>query len=469
MNNFNYKRIADPVHKTIGLSKVEIDIIDTYCFQRLKHIKQLGLANYVYPGASFGRFEHCIGACHIAGRMLEHIKNNIKDSEISDEKLQTYRLAALLHDVGHYPFSHILEESIKDYYSDSYLENGDSEDEATPYLKHETVGKEIIVNNPEIHGIIEENGLDAEKIAAIFMRTNPRLDYQNLVSSDLDVDRLDYLLRTSHYTGLPYGSVDIDYLISQVCLDSNNYICFDRKTIRTIDHLLLSRYFDRLQVAHHKTVTALEIVLGEIIKTLLEKGVVDFSANNIKEKISSKDWHLYNDSYIMKHIKDLNETEKDEIIKVRTDSILNRQPPKLVAEVEYFFNRDNENFSTQKQLLEKSIEDFANKFDIDKNLWYLWSKDVQLTKALSLLPITENPQEDFSSIPEELLQAPLILNNKEGKEGKPIFGFKDSLMHILSNNAFFKIRLYVHLDESNIGIRDTICEYIKRECNLPFK
>lgn len=109
---FDRKHIHDAVHGTIGLSKIEVDIISSAPFQRLHNIKQLGLAYLVYPTLNYTRFSHSLGACHVMGRLLEAIERNA-EYVLSPSDKQLYRLAALLHDIGHYPFSHTMERGIE--------------------------------------------------------------------------------------------------------------------------------------------------------------------------------------------------------------------------------------------------------------------------------------------------------------------------------------------------------------------
>src|SRR5438046_9773791 len=111
MGSFDAKRVADPVHGTIGLSELEAAVINTGAFQRLRNVKQLGLAHLVYPGADYSRFSHSVGACHVMGRALEALRAYARVT-IEDDDIQLYRLAALLHDVGHYPLSHELQEAV---------------------------------------------------------------------------------------------------------------------------------------------------------------------------------------------------------------------------------------------------------------------------------------------------------------------------------------------------------------------
>src|SRR5262245_45234947 len=116
MPRFHFRRITDAVHGTFGISELESDIISTRVFQRLHNVKQLGLAHLIYPDLNYSRFAHSLGACHVAGRMMRSINLNSPNNRRWDEdQIQLYRLAALLHDLGHYPSSHAMEHVVQDY------------------------------------------------------------------------------------------------------------------------------------------------------------------------------------------------------------------------------------------------------------------------------------------------------------------------------------------------------------------
>jgi HD superfamily phosphohydrolase len=252
------KRVADPIHGTIGLTDPECRILATRAFQRLRNIKQLGLAHYVFPNADYSRFSHSLGVCHVAGRTLEAIQSQIGAQKLSDDEIQRYRLAGLCHDIGHYPYSHAMEYAIQDFYSESLLEGSGCEGKPTPpseVIKHEQVGKRVLTLDPELLSIKPADSW--REIASIFAREGPQT-FGNLISSDLDADRIDYLMRTAHHTGLPYGNVDIEYLLSQVRIDAKNRVCFSDSALRAAEHLLVCRYFDYQQVAFNKTVAGLE-------------------------------------------------------------------------------------------------------------------------------------------------------------------------------------------------------------------
>jgi HD superfamily phosphohydrolase len=244
--SFDEKRIADPVHGTIGLSALEARVISTRAFQRLRNVKQLGLAHYVFPGADYSRFSHSLGVCHLTGRMIDTLKNFISSSGRqvdpehdlgNDNVVQLYRLAGLLHDLGHYPFSHTTEHAGRSHYRGK----------GVAFIRHEEVGKQVLLNDSELRTILEEDGLSADTIASIFTRET-MTPYSRVISSDLDADRMDYLLRNAHHTGLPYGLVDLDYLLTQFRLDNTPQVCLSHRALKTADHFLLGRYFDYQQV-----------------------------------------------------------------------------------------------------------------------------------------------------------------------------------------------------------------------------
>jgi HD superfamily phosphohydrolase len=146
--DFLTKRISDPVYGSMGFSEAETDVIGTPNFQRLRNIKHLGLVDYVFPGATYARFSHCLGTCHLTGRILDSLCKVRPD--IEEREVQIYRMAALLHDVGHYPFSHAMDEAVEDHYKSLFLDetgtaSTGSEGETGPkWYSHESLGKHVV-------------------------------------------------------------------------------------------------------------------------------------------------------------------------------------------------------------------------------------------------------------------------------------------------------------------------------------
>src|ERR1700674_3976075 len=212
--DLNRKRIADSVHKTVGLSELEVQLIETPTFQRLRHIKHLGLADYVFPGADFSRLAHCIGVCHVTWLVLNGIQV-FHGRPLTDDQIQLYRVAGLLHDIGHYPFSHVMDHAVRNFYLESMVDPQRSQSEGAATnpskgngpmegLSHERVATVILDHDPSVREVLKRFSIDPKSVADIITRANPEESpaLGNLISSDLDADKIDYLLRTANSTGL---------------------------------------------------------------------------------------------------------------------------------------------------------------------------------------------------------------------------------------------------------------------------
>lgn len=467
--HFNHKRISDPVHGTIGLSELEVNVVNSRVFQRLRNVKQLGLAHYVFPGADYPRFSHSLGVCHITGRVLESLET--KGVEIDRAAFQRFRLAALLHDVGHYPFSHSMEVPIENHYKETLIINQGEESESgaeetaavVPYFNHESVGKEILLRDSELNSILR-NEYEPRDIYSIILRESPSL-YGNLVSSDLDADRSDFMLRSAHFTGLPYGSVDLNYLVSQLSLDHEQNLCLSAKALRAADHFLLCRYFDYQQIPFNKSVSAFELVLKDVISILLEQGRIDCSAAAISKMIAEDRWFHFDDRFILQRMQELHEESSNgSIERAKANSIINRKPPRLLGEIQYIQSREDSEgrrYLDLRQRLREKLSDWANDFGIDFARWYLWDPPpMVLTKIGSHIPVSA-----MGSGPDEkdkYDQAVRIMN-RAGDKSTPIVEIPDSLMSILSNYALYSHRVYVLFPEGEESRRDEIAEQIRED------
>lgn len=235
------KNIRDSVHGNIYLDELEVKLMDTPPVQRLRRIKQLGFTNLVYPGANHSRFEHSIGTMHIA--------SNIADSVGLDEHTKKMiRSCALLHDVGHGPFSHV---------SEGVLD--------TP---HEYLTSKVIEES-EILDILTEM-FDPQEIIDIIHGKGP---LGHIISSELDADRMDYLLRDSYYTGVAYGTIDVERLISSMKLEEN--LIIGSKGIQAAESALIARYQMYPSVYQHHTTRIVNSMFRRCMKWLFEAGIVD--------------------------------------------------------------------------------------------------------------------------------------------------------------------------------------------------
>lgn len=244
-----HKIINDPVHGFIEVPKgILLDLIDTEAFQRLRRIKQLALSSLVYPGAVHSRFNHCIGAMHLTGQALDVLKS--KGVEISDEEYEATLIAILLHDIGHGPFSHALE---------SVILQG---------LHHERMSKAIMLDlNTQFDGRLTT-------AIQIFEGKYPRKFLHQLVSSQLDMDRMDYLKRDSYFTGVVEGVVSASRIIKTLNVVEGRLVV-ESKGILSVEKFIVARRLMYWQVYLHKAVLAAEHMIVHILqraKQLIQAG-----------------------------------------------------------------------------------------------------------------------------------------------------------------------------------------------------
>ncbi|MDX2141999.1 MAG: HD domain-containing protein [Rhodospirillaceae bacterium] len=420
-------------------------------------MRQLGLAHLVFPGAGYSRFAHSVGACHVVGMMIEALRRNTKEP-IQDEQIQLYRLAALLHDVGHYPFSHALEEEIDNHYKGtSFLAGGairNKEDTAIdgepPSYNHELLGKRIIENDSEIATVLKAHNVNLEDLKAVFSKQDP-LSMTALISSDLDCDRLDYLRRTAYHAGTPYGDVDIGYIVSQTTLDKDRRVCFKNKALKAADHLLVSRYYDYLQLPFHKTVVALEIALKEVFRELLKLGYIDCSSDAILKRIKESQWKDFDDQHVISLFRQAVTDPKVQQVnglQKKIQSILLRTPPKLIVASERIDDtiRKKDHKGSVQQLNDK-LDSWAKETGIDRTFWYVWQRSLQLTKIGAKVPFSD--AKDLGD--EERSQLVHILGHDTqngGVTSTPLIECQNTLINSLSEKAYYGIRLYVLLEGS---------------------
>lgn len=246
MNSFSNKRkiFNDPIYGFVSLPyEIIYDLIEHPCFQRLRRIKQLGLTNLVYPGALHTRFHHAMGAMHLMGQAIEVIRS--KGNEITDDEAKAVTIAILLHDIGHGPFSHALEHSI------------------VSNISHEAISELFMYRlNKEFKG-------ELTLAIRIFQNKYHKNFLHQLVSSQLDMDRLDYLKRDSFFTGVSEGVVSSDRIIIMLNV-VNDQLAVEAKGIYSIEKFIVARRLMYWQVYLHKTVLSAENLLVNILKRAKE-------------------------------------------------------------------------------------------------------------------------------------------------------------------------------------------------------
>ncbi len=315
--------IRDPIHGFIPLSEWEWDIINHPVFQRLRKIKQLGLTDMVYPGACHTRFEHSLGVMHVASLMFDHIVKKskillINDLDFNDAGLEKdkciLKIACLLHDVGHSPFSHASEELFG--FDDSRKTRYSHEQYSSAIIRF--LMKEVI----EKHPINNNYGIKAEDIAKFIegdTSIGRSLIWRNILSSQIDADRADYLLRDSLHIGVAYGHFDLHRIINSlsVVLDNNGspVIAIDEDSKFVAESLVIARYLMFNQVYFHRTRRAYDHHLSFVLKEILKDSNSLFppptSEKDMTKYIELDDWFVYS------RIKDGSAGEHGEIIKNR--------------------------------------------------------------------------------------------------------------------------------------------------------
>jgi len=234
------KIINDPVYGFIKIPyDIVYDLIEHPLFQRLRRIRQLGLTSYVYPGANHTRFQHAVGAMHLMGQAIEAIRS--RGHEITDEEARAVSIAILLHDIGHGPFSHSLENSL--------IRN----------TSHESISLMFMEQ------LNDEFGGKLEKAIQIFKNEYPKRFLHQLVSSQLDMDRLDYLKRDSFFTGVTEGVIGSDRIIKMLNV-VNDQLVVDEKGIYSIEKFLIARRLMYWQVYLHRAVVSSEQLLVMMLK-----------------------------------------------------------------------------------------------------------------------------------------------------------------------------------------------------------
>ncbi len=233
--------IKDPIHGYIELNKPEIEIVDTPQFQRLRRIRQLSAAHLTYPGAEHTRFHHSLGVLHIAGKIAQRLRTAELITETEAQKL---RLAGLLHDIGHGPFSHLFEE---------VLHKRD--------INHEQIATRII-KETVISDILNEHGIDPLEMSTLSVgqHENNKPYLNQVIAGQFSADVLDYLPRDSYFTGVEYGRVDIDRLVRSIDVVDDRLAVRDT-ALYVLEAMVIARYEMFKAVYFHRSVRAAETML----------------------------------------------------------------------------------------------------------------------------------------------------------------------------------------------------------------
>ena len=321
--NKKQKFLRDSVYGDINLSGFEVRVMDMPQFQRIRRIKQLGLISLIYPGANHTRFEHCIGTMYLASKLATKL-------DLSKEEIELVRMSGLLHDVGHGPFSHVSEGVLS--------------------FPHEKL-TEYVIKKTSMHDLLDER-----------FNTNEIVDIINgegklgpIISGELDVDRMDYLQRDSHNTGVAYGVIDYERIISNLRLDDG--LILDIKGVQAAEGALVSRYFMYPSVYQHHTTRIVNGMFRRALKREIDSG-----------KINENDMYKYDDGDIIA----LFRQSDDEIVRDMINRLDNRIIPKRVKTIRLDnFKTPEKLYKIEQKTLRKAEEEIAEDFNMDKNYVFI--------------------------------------------------------------------------------------------------
>jgi hypothetical protein len=379
--NWSNKRkiVNDPVYGLINIpSEIIYDIIEHRYFQRLRRIKQLGLTDYVYPGAVHTRFQHTLGAVHLINNAIGTLR--LKNVEISSDEENAVTLAILLHDIGHGPFSHTLENNIATEFG--------HEDLSLLYMQE---------LNKEFKGQLD-------LAIKIFSNKYHKKFLHQLVSSQLDVDRLDYLRRDSFYTGVSEGVISSDRIIKMLNV-VNDQLVVEAKGIYSIEKFLIARWLMYWQVYLHKTVVSAEQLLLKIfkrVKYLIKENEEIYLSKEFDFffKVKDKNTHailenfsIIDDNDILALVKNWTNHE-DKVLSLLSKNLLNRHLYKIEIQNTPFENHKIEELrkkaSVKLNLSKDELEYFVFTNHISKEAYSVLDEKIQiLYKDGSLVDIAD--------------------------------------------------------------------------------
>ena len=254
--------IRDPLWNNIRVDSVALSLIDTPVFQRLRYVRQLGLAHLVYPGATHSRFEHALGTYHLARRTVAMLSERGDIDHLQDE-MRIVAPAALLHDLGHYPFSHALEE--------------------IGALHHEDVAGPLITGGPVAEILRSELGADVPERVHALVQGRSSSPLQGLISGSLDIDKIEYLKRDALMCGVPYGEIDVDRLTNSMVVvedpaDGMLKIGVVEKALSALESLLFAKYQMYRNVYWHHAVRSATSMYKRLVGDSLRAGALDGGA-----------------------------------------------------------------------------------------------------------------------------------------------------------------------------------------------
>ena len=312
------KFIRDSIHGNLPLDPFEIEVLDYPQLQRLRRVKQLGFISLIYPGANHSRFEHSIGTMHLASKLADQL-------ELSKEDKDLVRIAGLLHDAGHGPFSHV--------------------SEAVLGVNHEEITA-FVIEKTSIHDKLSEK-FDTKEIIDII---NGEGKLGPIISGDLDMDRMDYLIRDSHYTGVAYGVIDTERIISNLKLERE--LILDIKGVQAAESALTARYLMYPSVYQHHTTRIINAMFRRCLRDLINQ-----------DNLDPKDMYKYDDSDMISMCRHSEGLSREMMEKIDNRNLLKRAKVLPVN----LFEEPEKIFKIEKEDILKAEEEISEDFNLNRD------------------------------------------------------------------------------------------------------
>ena len=427
--------IYDELYGYIDTTPLELEIIDTALFQRLNHIKQLGMAYRVFPGAQHTRFSHSLGTMHLMDRMARSL-------ELPKEEREKLRLAALLHDVGHYPFSHTLE---------TVFTNHHKNEDAT----HEKLGA-FVINQTEIKDKLLANGYsksDILEIISIIQGNSANVLHNQLMTSELDADRLDYLLRDSASTGVVYGKVDLNRIMHTLALDNEGYLSIEEGGKGSAEGYIVSRYLMWATIYTHKATAGFDELVQHMYPLIADTKYLGF--DNIK-KLSAEEFVAFDDSYVLSKIHEAYRKKDGSYLSELSRKFIEREHLELVDQ-QKMLTDDREAAKRYNQLdafgSENHLKALSTSSGVDEN-WIFHNNSN--TALPTLRPILEKYLAGEKPEDKEMQKALRI--RKDGTS-LPLSQDKNSIVYSLQDLSLDVVRLFTKDKKFATRLREVLETY----------
>ncbi len=456
--------VTDNIHGDIELTADEWKVVNTATFQRLRSLKQLGMGHLVYPNATHTRFAHSLGVFRIMCRVLEKLGTDQLASQIPD-----LRLAALLHDLGHYPYSHLMEgvdavslteEQVATSRAGTISGAGD------PFPNHEELGRHILETQPDICKAVGGKSR-ARKIGAMFSRLEGSdAQLTKLIHSSLDMDRLDYLLRDARATGVPYGVIDLDYLLNNIVISPGKVLGVTIKALAAAEHFLLSRAFMYRVVYFHKTTYGFEEACRQLLRRVRDsnryKTYMPATGTDIRALCGDNRLRGFTDEFLDRIVFHASDDKADPVIAALAACLATRQPPKLLGEVAGLVGK-GEHDTAEKRFRKRCLAELptlAKKHGLQLGQFLSCGpKPIKFEERGPLMTVQEAKKLKAEER-EELIK----IIPSDGVEPVSIVDIPDSMIRLLAGQVHVIQRLYVaapDLTESKLEkMRATVREWM---------